>query len=104
MAKRGTKATGAAKKPVESEVRKTTRPPTRPPKKSPQKLRKVKGTVLKIVNGRPTDQRLEAEEAFGDPEQAVEQVLYAQRHASREELRLVRLAFRQYQGKRFRSK
>ena len=66
--------------------------------------RKVTGTVLKIVSGKPTDARLSAEEAFSDPQQAVEQVLYAERHGSREELRLVRLAYRQYQEKRFRMK
>jgi hypothetical protein len=55
----------------------------------------VTGTVLSIVSGRPTNERLSAEEAFGDPRQAVEQVLYAERHGSRDELRLVRLAFRQ---------
>ena len=68
------------------------------------KQRKVTGTVLRIMNGQPTDERLSAEEAFGDPQQAVEQVLYAERHGSKEELRLVRLAYRQYQGKRFRTK
>jgi hypothetical protein len=73
-------------------------------KKAPSKPNKVTGTVLKIVNGRPTNTRISAEKAFGDPQQAVEQVLYAQRHGSREELRLVRSAYRQYQSKRYRSK
>jgi hypothetical protein len=68
------------------------------------KQRKVTGTVLRIVNGRPTDEKLSAEEAFGDPQQAVAQVLYAERHGSKKELRLVRMAFRQYQSKRFRLK
>ena len=67
-----------------------------------QKKTKVKGTVLKIVRGKPTNQRLSAAAAFGDLEQAREQVLYAERHGSMEEKRLVRLAFRQYQGMRFR--
>lgn len=66
--------------------------------------KKVTGTVLRIVNGSPTDERLSAEQAFGDARQAIEQVVYAEGHGSREELRLVRLAFRQYQGKRFRLK
>jgi hypothetical protein len=74
------------------------------PAKTAAKNRKVTGTVLKIANGSPTDTRLSAEEAFGDPQQAVKQVLYAERHGSRGELRLVRLAYRQYQGKRFRMK
>jgi len=74
------------------------------PAKRALKQRKVTGTVLKILKGRPTDERLSAEEAFGDPQQAVEQVLYAESHGSTKELRLVRLAFRQYQGRRFRLK
>ena len=73
-------------------------------KKAPSKPKKVTGTVLKIVNGTPTKTRISAEKAFGDPQQAVEQVLYAQRHGSREELKLVRLAYRQYQSKRYRLK
>ena len=66
--------------------------------------KKVSGTVLKIVNGKPTDDKLSAEKAFSDLEQARAQVLYAEKHGSREEKRLVRLAFRQYQGMRFRGK
>jgi hypothetical protein len=72
--------------------------------KRASKQRKVTGNVLKIVNGRSTNERLSAEEAFSDPQQTVEQVFYAERHGSNEELRLVRLAFRQYQGRRFRMK
>lgn len=64
--------------------------------------KKVTGTVLKIVNGKPTDEKLSAEKAFSDHEQARAQVLYAEGHGSIEEKRLVRLAFRQYQGMRFR--
>jgi len=66
--------------------------------------KKVTGTVLKIVKGKPTDEKLSAEKAFGDLEQARAQVLYIERHGSKEEKRLVRLAFRQYQGMRFRGK
>ena len=66
--------------------------------------KKVTGTVLKIVNGKPTDEKLSAEKAFSDLEQARAQVLYAEKHGSREEKRLVRLAFRHYQGMRFRRK
>ncbi len=75
---------------------------TRVPKKASPK--KVTGTVLKIVNGKPTDEKMSAEKAFSDPEQAGAQVLYAEKYGSREEKRLVRLAFRQYQGMRFRVK
>lgn len=93
-----------AKTPVKRSRKKAARTPARSPKKAPEKPRKVTGTVLKIVNGKPTDKKLSAEDAFSDPAQAMEQVLYAERHGSREELRLVRLAYRQYQQKRFRSK
>ena len=85
-------------------TKKAVKTSVRRPKKAPSKMKKVTGTVLKIVNGRPTNTRISAEKAFGDPEQAVEQVLYAERHGSREEKRLVRLAYRQYQNKRYRSK
>ena len=66
--------------------------------------KKVTGTVLKIVNGKPTDEKLSAEKAFSDLGQARAQVLYVERHGTREEKQLVRLAFRQYQGIRFRGK
>jgi hypothetical protein len=73
-------------------------------KKRRPKAKKVTGTVLKIVNGKPTNERLAAEKAFGDLAQAREQVVYVEKHGSREEKRLVRLAFRQYQNMRFRTK
>ena len=60
--------------------------------------RKITGTVLKIVNGRPTDEKMSAQKAFGDLEQARAQVFYAEKHSSREEKRLVRLAFRAVPG------
>ena len=91
------KSTGQPKKGVKASTRRSNR-------KASSKPKKVTGTVFKIVNGSPTTQRLSAEKAFGDPQQAVEQVLYAERHGSGEEKRLVRLAYRQYQSKRFRSK
>ena len=84
--------------------------PSKPAKKTagqPKKqsgAKKVTGTVLKIVNGTPTNEKLTAEKAFSDLEQAREQVLYAERHGTRKEKRLVRLAFRQYQKMRFRAK
>jgi hypothetical protein len=74
--------------------------PVRSPKKADAK--KITGTVLKIVNGKPTSEKLSAEKAFGDIDQARAQVLYAEKHGSREETRIVRLAFRQYQGVGFR--
>jgi hypothetical protein len=74
------------------------------PSKKESKAKKVTGMVLKIVNGKPTNEKLSAEKAFSDLAQAREQVLYVGRHGSTEEKRLVRLAFRQYQKKRFRTK
>jgi hypothetical protein len=75
----------------------------RQPKKETE-AKKVTGTVLKIVNGKPTNEKLTAAKAFSDLAQAREQVLYAERHGSLEEKRIVRLAFRQYQKMRFRAK
>jgi hypothetical protein len=92
------------KPPNRANKKKARRTSRRTPTKRALKQRKVTGTVLRILNGKPMDERLSAEEAFNDPQQAVEQVLYAERHGSREELRLVRLAYRQHQGKRFRTK
>jgi hypothetical protein len=66
--------------------------------------KKVTGTVLKIVNGKPTVDKMSAEKAPSDLEQARAQVLYCEKHGFKEEKRLVRLAFRQYQGMRFRGK
>jgi hypothetical protein len=80
------------------------KPPGKRLTKIASKQRKVTGNVLKIISGKTTNERLSAEEAFSDPQQAVEQVLYAERHGSKDELRLIRLAFRQYQGRRFRLK
>ncbi len=75
----------------------------RRPPKSPA-AKKVTGTVLKIINGKPSNIKLDAAEAFSDIDQARAQVLYVERHGTAEEKRLVRLAFRQYQGMKFRSK
>ena len=105
MAKKSNRANvRTAKKSTRQPKKSTKASVPRPTKKIPSKPKKVTGTVLKIVNGRPTTQRLSAEKAFGDPKQAVEQVLYVERHGSGEEKRLVRLAYRQYQSKRFGSK
>jgi len=83
---------------------KSAKKPAGRPSKQESKAKKITGTVLKIVNGKPTKEKLPAETAFGDLAQAREQVLYAERHGSQEEKRLVRLAFRQYQNMRFRAK
>jgi hypothetical protein len=93
-----------AKRASRQSKNKTRTTPRKKPTKKASERRRVTGTVLRILNGRPTNEQLSAEKAFGDAQQAVEQVLYAERHGSREELRLVRLAYRQYQGRRFRLK
>ena len=103
MTKQRKRTKSTAKTPVKHLTKKATKAPAKPAKNDRKKPRKVTGTVRKIVNGKPTDEMLTAEEAFNDSQQAVEQVLYAERHGSKEELRLVRLAYRQYQKKRFRS-
>jgi hypothetical protein len=92
----------AKKRPENRVSRRATKPASKRPKKEAAK--KVTGTVLKIVNGKPTSERLTAEKAFSELAQAREQVLYVDKHGSGEEKRLVRLAFRQYQNMRFRTK
>ena len=91
------------KKPEIKGSGRTEKPANRQQKRKPN-AKKVTGTVLKIVNGKPTNERLTAEKAFTDLAQAREQVLYAEKYGSREEKRLVRLAFRQYQNMRFRAR
>ena len=81
----------------------TKKPAVRKPKEE-SKGKKITGTVLKVVSGKPTNEKLTAEKAFSDLAQAREQVLYVERHGSREEKSLVRLAFRQYQNMWFRAK
>ena len=81
----------AKKRPENSVSGRAIKPASKKPKKGAAK--KVTGTVLKIVNGRPMNERLTAEEAFSELAQAREQVLYVEKHGSREEKRLVRLAF-----------
>ena len=66
------------------------------------KTRRVTGTVNRIVKGKHTDEKLSAEQAFSDPEQAAAQVKWVEANGTREMIRLTRLAYRQYQGKRYR--
>jgi hypothetical protein len=92
------------KKVLAKRALKANKKPAKRQSKQESKAKKITGTVLRIVNGRPTKEKLAAEKAFADLAQAREQVLYAERHGSQEEKRLVRLAFRQYQNMRFRAK
>jgi hypothetical protein len=63
---------GASKKSAKQPRRAARASVRRSNKKAPSKPKKVTGTVLKIVNGRPTNTRISAEKAFGNPQQAVE--------------------------------
>ncbi len=73
------------------------------PGKSKPKARLITGNVSQIVGGRQISKMLTAEQAFGDPEQAAAQVEWAESNGSKEMIRLTRLAYRQYQGKRYRA-
>jgi hypothetical protein len=73
------------------------------PAKSKPKARLITGNVSQAVGGRQTSKTLSAEQAFGDPEQAVAQVEWAEANGSKEMIRLTRLAYWQYQGKRYRA-
>ena len=65
--------------------------------------KKIVGKVPWIEKGKQTSRIVDAKEAFGDPAQAVQQILYAEASGDGEQRRLVRLAYRQYQGKRYRA-
>lgn len=91
------------KRPAKKASKPIKKPAVRQPKNE-TKAKKVTGMVLKIVSGRPTNEKITAEKAFTDLAQAREQVLYAEKHGSQDEKRLVRLAFRQYQRMRFRTR
>ena len=63
---------------------------------------KIAGSVYWIEKGRQTSRVVGAEEAFRDPDQARAQVKYALSSGDSRQIELARLAYRQYQGKRFR--
>ena len=63
---------------------------------------KIGGSVLWIEKGRQTEKVVDAERAFSDEGQAKAQVLFFEKKGSVAEKKLARLAFRQWQGKRFR--
>ena len=85
------------KAPRKRSVKKVAKPTSGKPK-----ARLITGNVSRIVGGRQTSKTLSAEQAFGDPEQAAAQVEWAESNGSKEIIRLTRLAYRQYQGKRYR--
>ncbi len=88
------------KKVAKRSAKKVAKPATRKTKAS--KARRITGTVNRIVKGKHTDERLSAEQAFSDPVQAAVQVEWAEANGTKEMIRLTRLAYRQYQGKRYR--
>ena len=64
--------------------------------------KQIAGNVFWIENGRQTNRLVDVAEAFNDPVQARDQVLFAEASKEKEQIRLVRLAYRQFQGMRFR--
>jgi hypothetical protein len=92
------------KQPKKTAPKRPARKVARPAKKTPKasRARLITGNVSQIVGGRQTNKTLSAEQAFGDPEQAAAQVKWAESNGTKEMIRLTRLAYRQYQGKRYR--
>ena len=65
-------------------------------------MTKVGGSVFWIAKGKQTQKIVNAEAAFSDQDQAKAQVLYFEKKGTAAERKLARLAYRQWQGKRFR--
>ena len=63
----------------------------------------IVGNVYWIEKGVQTTKLVDAKVAFGDPDQAKAQVQFAEASGDKKQIRLTRLAFRQYQGMRFRN-
>jgi len=63
---------------------------------------KIGGSVFWIEKGKQTQKAVDAERAFSDEDQAKAQVLFFETKGNAAEKKLARLAFRQWQGKRFR--
>jgi len=64
--------------------------------------KQIVGNVYWIQGGKATSRIADVKEAFGDPHQAKAQILYAESSGDKRQLRLARLAFREFQGKRYR--
>ncbi len=65
-------------------------------------MHKIGGSVFWIEKGKQTEKVVEAEQAFSDEDQAKAQVLFFETKGSTTEKKLARLAYREWQGKRFR--
>ena len=64
--------------------------------------KQIAGNVYWIQNGKQSSKLVDVEEAFTDPDQAKAQVLFALASGDKKQIRLVRLAYRQFQGMRYR--
>ena len=64
--------------------------------------KQIAGNVHWIENGKQTSRVVDVEEAFTDSDQARSQIQFAQASGDKEQIRLVRLAYRQFQGMRYR--
>lgn len=64
--------------------------------------KQIVGNVHWIEKSQQTIKVVDAEAAFSDPDQAKAQVLFAEASGDRKQIRLARLAYRQFQGMRYR--
>jgi hypothetical protein len=64
--------------------------------------KQIVGSVYWIEDGNQTGKVVDAQEAFSDPAQAVAQIQYAEHSGDKQHLKLSRLAYRQFLGKRYR--
>ena len=64
--------------------------------------KQIAGNVHWIENGKQTSRVVDVEEAFTDRDQARSQIQFAEASGDKEQIRLVRLAYRQFQGMRYR--
>ena len=64
--------------------------------------KQIVGNVHWIENGKQTSKVVDVKEAFTDGDQARSQIQFAEVSGDKEQIRLVRMAFRQFQGMRFR--
>jgi len=64
--------------------------------------KQIVGSVYWIENARQTSRVAKAKEAFSDPDQAKAQALFAEASGDKRQIKLVRLAYRQFQGIRYR--
>lgn len=64
--------------------------------------KQIAGNVYWIEDGRQTSRLVDVQEAFSALDQAKAQVFFAEASGDKEQIRLVRLAYRQFQGMRYR--